>query len=158
MSVKRRVMTLKDKLSVVEMRDKGYSYARIAAEFQIGKSTVFDIVKQKDKLRSYIAECETYDGSSRKKMRVADDDGLDRAVYLCFTQERSKGCPISGPLVMEKARMLHAIMYPDDHKDSFKASHGWLHRFKQRHGIRELRLQGELIPVLWSLFDRNCLS
>ena len=45
MSVKRRVLTLKDKLSVVEMRDKGYSYARIATEFQIGKSTVFDIVR-----------------------------------------------------------------------------------------------------------------
>ena len=35
---------LKDKLSVVEKWDKGYSYVRIAAEFQIGKSTVFDIV------------------------------------------------------------------------------------------------------------------
>ena len=44
MSVKRRVLTLKDKLSVVEKRDKRYSYARMAAEFQIGKSTVFDIV------------------------------------------------------------------------------------------------------------------
>ena len=67
MSVKRSVLTLKDKLSVVEMRDKGYSYARIAVEFQIGKSTVFDIVKQKDKLRSYIVERETDDGSSRKR-------------------------------------------------------------------------------------------
>ena len=124
MSVKRRVLTLKDKLSVVEMRDKGYSYTIIATEFQIGKSTVFDIVKQKDKLRSYIAEREADDGSSRKKMRVADDDSLDRAVYLWFTQERAKGCPISGPLIKENARMLHAIMYPDDHEDSFKASHG----------------------------------
>ena len=53
MLVKRRVLTLKDKLSVVEMWEKGYSYARIAAEFQIGKSTVFNIVKQKNKLRSF---------------------------------------------------------------------------------------------------------
>ena len=28
--------------------------------------------------------------------------------------------------------MLHKVMYPDD---AFKASQGWLHRFKQRHGI-----------------------
>ena len=141
MLVKRRVLTLKDKLSVVEMREKGYSYARITAEFQIGKSTVFNIVKQKNKLRSFIAERD--DGSSRKKMRVADDDSLDRAVYLWFTQERSNGCPISGPLIMEKARMLHAIIYPDDHEDSFKVSHGWLHRY----GIRELRFQGESLSA-----------
>ena len=43
--------------------------------------------------------------------------------------------------------MLHAIMYPDDHEDSFKASHGWLHRIKQRHGIRELRLHGESLSA-----------
>ena len=71
------------------MQDKGYSYARIAVEFQIGKYNVFDILKQKDKLRSYIAKRETDDGSSRKKMRVADDDGLERGVYLWFTQERA---------------------------------------------------------------------
>ncbi len=135
---KRKILTLKEKLRVVEMRDKGYLYARIASEFGIGKSTVFDIVKQKDRLTSYIAE-----RGSRKKMRAADDDNLDRAVYLWFTQERSKGNPISGPVIMEKARILHALIYPDMTVCSFKASHGWLHRFKQRHGIRQLRLQGE---------------
>ena len=82
-------------------------------------------------------------------MRVADDDSLDRAVYLWFTQERAKGCPISGPLIMEKARMLHAIMYPDDHEDSFKVSHGWLHRYR----IRELRLQGESLSAYTSAVE-----
>ncbi len=136
---KRKILTLKEKLRVVEMRDKGYSYDRIASEFGIGKSTVFDIVKQKDRLTSYIAERDTEDGGSRKKMRAADDDNLDRAVHLWFTQERSKGNLISGPVIMEKARILHALIYPDMRVCSFKASHGWLHRFKQRHGIREIR-------------------
>ncbi len=67
---KRKILTLKKKLRVVEMRDKGYSYARIASEFGIGKSTVFDIVKQKDQLTSYIAERDTEDGGSRKKIWI----------------------------------------------------------------------------------------
>ncbi len=91
---------------------------------------VFDIVKQKDRLTSYIAERDTKNGGSRKKMRAADDDNLDRAVYLWFTQERSKGNPISGPVIMEKARILHALIYPDMTACYFKSSHGWLHRFK----------------------------
>ena len=43
--------------------------------------------------------------------------------------------------------MLHKVMYPDAPEDTFKASHGWLHRFKQRHGMRELRLQGESLSA-----------
>ena len=67
---------------MIEMRDNGYSLARVAAE---GKSTVFDIMKQKDKLRVYIAGHEIEDGSFRKKMRVEDDEELDKCMYLWFT-------------------------------------------------------------------------
>ena len=74
MSGKRNVLTLIKRPKVIEMRDKGYSLARVTAE---GKSTVFDIMKQKDRLRVYIAEHEIEDGSFRKKMRVADDKELD---------------------------------------------------------------------------------
>ncbi len=48
---------------------------------------------------------------------------------------------------MEKARILHALIYPDMTVCSFKASHGWLHRFKQCHGIRQLSLQGESLSA-----------
>ncbi|PRD29514.1 UNVERIFIED_CONTAM: hypothetical protein NCL1_29157 [Trichonephila clavipes] len=36
-------------------------------------------------------------------MREANDVVLDHALYLCFSQRRSKGDPISGPLLCEKA-------------------------------------------------------
>ncbi len=80
-------------------------------------------------------------------MRMSDDDALDKAVYLWFIQERSKGTPVSGPLIMAKAKLLHEVIYPDVAEGTFKASQGWLHRFKQRHGIRELRLQGESLSA-----------
>ena len=44
-------------------------------------------MKQKDKLRVYITEHEIEDGSFRKKMRVADDEELDKCMYLWFTLE-----------------------------------------------------------------------
>ena len=47
------------------------SLAKVAAKFSIGKSTIFDVMEQKDKLHVYIAEHEIEDGSFRKKMRVA---------------------------------------------------------------------------------------
>ena len=80
---KHTTLTLSEKLKVVELRDKGWSYTKLSAEFGIGKSTVHDIVKQKDKLQTFVAEQERDGGSTRrKKMRKADDEVLDRSVYL----------------------------------------------------------------------------
>ena len=47
---------------------------------------------------------------------------------------------------MEKAILLFKEMYPNSN-DDFKASKGWLHRFKNRHGIRQLTLQGESLSA-----------
>ena len=93
---------------------------------------------------------EALDESSIKKrciVRRADDDSFDKAMHLWFTQERHKGTPISGVLVMEKARLLYHELHPDKSEDDFKASSGWLHRFKKRHGIRQLSMQGESLSA-----------
>ena len=81
-------------------------------------------------------------------MRLADDEKLDKAVHLWFIQKRSQDMPISGPVLCEKATQLHAQLHdgdPDNLESSFQASRGWLWRFCQRHGIRQLSLQGEKV-------------
>ena len=58
------------------------------------------------------------------------------------------GTPISGPLLMCKARQLYPLVYPDDtNLDTFKAGTGWLKRFKDRHGIRALSVHGESLSA-----------
>lgn len=58
------------------------------------------------------------------------------------------GIPISGPLLMSKALHLYPLIYPEDSgSDSFKAGTGWLKRFKDRHGIRALSVQGESLSA-----------
>ena len=45
---------------------------------------------------------------------------------------------------MGKALQLYPLIYPNDHDpSSFKAGTGWLKRFKDRHGVRALSVQGE---------------
>ena len=54
-------------------------------------------MKQQDKIIEFVAEKEGESaGLSRKNMRVADDTLLDKSLYLWFTQESTKGTPISG--------------------------------------------------------------
>ncbi|PRD32087.1 UNVERIFIED_CONTAM: Jerky-like protein [Trichonephila clavipes] len=79
------------------------------------------------------------DGSkNRKTTREANNVLLDHALYLWFTQRRSKGDLISGPLLREKALELNDKL---GGLADFKASTGWLKNLKSRYGIRELQIE-----------------
>lgn len=65
---------------------------------------------------------------------------------------RSQGVPISGPILSSKALELNQRLNPSD-AESFKASSGWLCRFKSRHGIRQLSIQGEKMSA-----DKDCVG
>lgn len=83
---------------------------------------------------------ESFDGrpKKRKTLKGAANEELDTAVYLWFIQKRSEGIPLSGPIVAEKALQFNTKL---NGAVSFKAS--WLDNFKNRHGIRELTIEGE---------------
>ena len=76
-------------------------------------------------------------------MRLAHDDKLDQALFLWFVQKRSQNLPVSGPVLCEKALIMHAQSHAGESVPPFKASRGWLWRFCNRHGFRQLSLQGE---------------
>ena len=90
----------------------------VATEFGVGKSTVFDIKDSREKIIKFTGEAQ--DDSFLTNwciVRRADDDGHDRAIHHWFIQERRKGTPISGILVMEKARLLYQQLYPGKSND-----------------------------------------
>ena len=68
-------------------------------------------------------------------------------------QQRSKGAPVSGPLLKEKALQLFPSIYPESSAQSFVASSGWLSNFISRHGIRGISLQGESLSADTSAVD-----
>ena len=73
-------------------------------------------------------------------MRLGDDKQLDQALYLWFKQKRIEGVPVTGPLLCAKALELSRTLSGET---NFQASEGWKWRFCQRHGIRQLSVQGE---------------
>ena len=79
----------------------------------------------------------------RKVMRLADDDKLDQALFLWFVQKRSQNLPVSGPVLCEKAAIMHAQIHAGESVPPFQGGRGWLWRFCNRDGVRQLSLQGE---------------
>ena len=62
---KRVVLNFEDKLKICDYIKNGRSFASVAAEFNIGNSTVYDTVKNKSKLQAFMREIE--DGDCIKK-------------------------------------------------------------------------------------------
>ena len=53
---KRVVLTIEEKVKILDMLDKSVSYSIIAEKFGIGKSTVSDLKKNKEKIRGFQRE------------------------------------------------------------------------------------------------------
>lgn len=65
-STKRKhcTLTLKEKCKILDSLDEGSSVRKVAEAFKVPKSTVSDIKKKKDKIRSYVSKSFSVIGKS----------------------------------------------------------------------------------------------
>ena len=108
---KRLVLSIEEKVEVVAMLDKDISYTVIMERFGIGKSTVGDIWKNKEKILAFRREMVEMGMSRKAKTMKQGDQKLDQAAYLWFKQKRMEGVPIIGPMLCQKAVELSKRLY-----------------------------------------------
>lgn len=145
MSQKRKRLTIKEKVELLNVCEKEKLSARKAAEkFGLGKTQVSDILRDKN---SILLEYEKNGNmeSKRKFPRTV----IDEVVYKWFSQMRAKNMPISGPLIQEKALEVAEV----HNIGNFSASNGWLEKFRSRHAITYKSVCGESQSV-----DMNVVS
>ncbi|CAH1967063.1 unnamed protein product [Acanthoscelides obtectus] len=124
---------------------KGESAQSLSVVYGVGKSTISDIKKQSSAILTSASKLDCDAGcSKRKTMKRSANECLDEALFTWFSQKRSSGQPINGPLVCEKALDFNKKLGGDP---KFSASQGWLDKFKSRHGIRQLDIQGEKLSA-----------
>ncbi|CAH1991027.1 unnamed protein product [Acanthoscelides obtectus] len=142
---KRVVLSIKDKVDILERMKKGESAQSLSVVYGVGKSTISDIKKQSSAILTSASKLDCDAGcSKRKTMKRSANECLDEALFTWFSQKRSSGQPINGPLVCEKALDFNKKLGGDP---KFSASQGWLDKFKSRHGIRQLDIQGEKLSA-----------
>ena len=76
--------------------------------------------------------------NKRMKVRTSSIEPLEDAMAIWYGQMRSRGLPIGGNILLPKAKFFAEEMDLD-----FKASQGWLDRFKKRHGLSLKVMAGE---------------
>ncbi|GBN38579.1 Tigger transposable element-derived protein 6 [Araneus ventricosus] len=103
--------------------------------FQILASTLSTILEN----RQTVVENEANFGPKQKIVRLCQYDDLDKAMLKWIRGIRDRNRPISGTLMQEKAvEFSKTLGYPD-----FKASAGWLDKFKKLHGLTQKSIYGE---------------
>lgn len=133
----RKFLSLKDKSEIVEKIGKGVSVSSLAKIYGVAKSTISGINKKRHNIISH----QTIGVSKRKTLRKGEYPRMEKALYNWFIGQRTKNCPVSGEMLKEKAKKLHADI--KETEGSFHASSGWLSGFKSRFGIRLLKVSGE---------------
>lgn len=136
MATKRKFLSLDVKAQIINEAESGRKKGDIAADFGISNSTLSTILKSKDAITSALSSGTS---AKRKKLTQAAHEDLEKALLKWFVDMRAKKMPISGSVLQQKALDYACMLGIDD----FKASTGWLTRFKARHGIIAKVLCGE---------------
>ncbi|XP_019409257.1 PREDICTED: tigger transposable element-derived protein 5 [Crocodylus porosus] len=136
----RRAYSIKDKLQAIERVKKGERQASVCRDFGVPGGTLRGWLKDEAKLRWFLDQLGGEVGTQRKKMRLANEEEIDRAVYTWFLALRQHGVPLSGPLIQAQAEAFARQIYGPE--CTFKASHGWFWRWQKRHGISSQRIYG----------------
>ena len=142
MSAKRKELTLEAKIELIKASEhSSLSQRQLAAKFGISKTQVQGVLKRKAEfIGAYESNCNL---ASKRICYHNGESDIDELTWRWFQRVRSKNTPISGPLIQEQARIYAEQL----HVEGFKASSGWLSRFKIRHNIRSAILSGERASV-----------
>ena len=74
-------LTIAQKVELLKKYNEGTSVRGLCNEFDIGKSTVYDIIKKKDEILSFFADSDSpLEMAKRKTIRTARNNDHDRVM------------------------------------------------------------------------------
>lgn len=154
--MKRKVLTLSDKSDIIKSLENGVSVTTLSKKYDIAKSTVCAIKKNKINILKVTSKCAGR--LKRKTLKQGEMPRMEKRLYRWFCKQRLKNLPVTSELLKAKAKLLQeAIKEGSD----FSASDGWLQNFKHRFGIRLLKISGEKLstnPELVNPFKQDLQS
>ena len=74
---------------------------------------------------------------------------MEKCLYKWFLNQREKKNILTGPVLKAKPNSIFSVssvqVYPDKDENVFTATYGWFSKFKTRHGLRFLKISGEIL-------------
>lgn len=141
-SKKRKVLTLGEKVKVIQDIESGLSQRTVATKFGVGCTQIHNILTDREIIQKAFREG-TNSNIKYLQPRNLKYLDLDQEVYDFFCDAHAKNIPVTGALLQRHA---HIVALKQGH-DSFTASNGWLELFTSRHQLKLANLHGESAEV-----------
>ena len=141
----RGALTLEEKVTLIKENRNGHDWSvhELADKYKISKSSAANILHRSEEfLADYSSNC-----NKDLKCKLKDENWqkLDEIVFGWFTQQCIKQIRTSGPILQEKAgQVAEQLAYS---LETFKASNGWLEKFRNRHAISLRTINGKSASV-----------
>jgi len=123
---------LQTKLWALHEVSQGIPVNVVAEKINVHKTTIKNWIKSKDSFRQW-QKTSNEEGKGKKRMKSPIHTSIDKATWLWFQERSATDFPISGPTVKMQAMKFWKMFGGES---TFKASNGWLDKWKVRHKIR----------------------
>ena len=138
-STGRMDLTLKEKFELIQ-HSKGLKVRELAELYGCGKTQVYSVLKNKAQITvSYEASLEKNATLTIRRNRKSPNDELYQLLYEWYLLALHKNFVPDGPILMEQAKAIAQRLSID----GFKASNGWLQKWKTSHNLKCRTVSGE---------------
>uniref|UniRef100_A0A8C9SKK2 HTH CENPB-type domain-containing protein n=1 Tax=Scleropages formosus TaxID=113540 RepID=A0A8C9SKK2_SCLFO len=134
---KRTKIDLEMKMKMIKKYEGGQNLSAIARELGLSVSTVNTIVKNAARIKEHVKGCAPLKSTIITKQRSGAIYEMEKLLMMWMEDQIRKCVPLSLMNIQAKARSLYEDIkgkYPTACQ-SFVASNGWFHRFKNRVGL-----------------------
>ena len=137
------MLSLEKKREIIEKMEAGCTISSLAHTYDVPTNTLYDLRKNKERIKQY--QChfgkKTSKNVPRKVVSKPRFASVDEATLTWLKQQRDAGVLVRGTEVLNAAKKFAQLQGVED----FKASDGWLFRFKRRHGLSNRKVHGEAL-------------
>ena len=141
----KNTLTLKKKVEVIKAAAESHvGVRRLAEQFNCGRTQISSILKSKEAiLELYESNAGSSSICMRKRVKSSEFSEINEALHKWYLIACSKNIYPSGPQLCEKAREIAQRL----HVEGFKASNGWIKKWKRRYNVRYVKISGESADV-----------
>ena len=141
----KNTLTLKKKVEVIKVAvESRVGVRRLAEQFNCGRTQISSILQNKKSiLELYESNASSSSICMRKRARFSEFSEINETLHKWYLLACSKNIYPSGPQLCEKAREIAQRL----HIEGFKASNGWIDKWKRRYNVRYVKISGESADV-----------
>ncbi|GLV32614.1 hypothetical protein CBL_00677 [Carabus blaptoides fortunei] len=143
--------SLKLKLEIIRRIESGERQKDICRDYGLAGSTIRTILKNKDKIKEFGRIATPLAAVKLIKNRAPIMVEMERLLTIWIDDQTQRCVPVSSPMIQDKAKSLYEDLKPrfmdvtftsDD--EGFKASLGWLDRYKRRASMENIVIKTEV--------------